>query len=107
MWKSMLLGAAALALSTAAQAQTQVNRPQQQCNSRDAVLKLLSNKYGETPVAYGVTNSGGLIEVLKSVPNADDDTWTIIITTPQGVSCLMAAGEGWKAMEQLALDPET
>ena len=107
MWKSLVFGVAALALTTTAQAQTQAPQPQQQCNTRDAVLKLLSNKYSETPVAYGVTNSGGLIEVLKSVPNANDDTWTIIITTPQGMSCLMAAGEGWKAMEQLALDPET
>lgn len=105
MLKSLVFGMATLALSTTALAQA--NTPQQQCNTRDAVLKLLSNKYSETPVAFGVTNSGGLIEVLKSVPNADDDTWTIIITTPKGMSCLMAAGEGWKAMEQLALDPET
>ena len=80
---------------------------QSQCGTRDNVLKLLSKKYEETPVAYGVTLSGGLLEVLKSVPEAEDDTWSIIITNSQGISCLMAAGQGWKAMEQIFIDPET
>lgn len=101
MWKSLVVGAAAVLISTAAQAQ------QGQCNQREDVLKLLSNKYSESRVAFGVTNNGGLVEVLKSGHEAKADTWTIIITSPQGVSCLVAAGEGWREMEQLALDPET
>jgi hypothetical protein len=95
------LGAALAVLSAPALAAPQ------QCNQRDEVLKLLSHKYSEAPVAFGVTNNGGLVEVLTSTPSAKDDTWTIIITTPQGVSCLVAAGEGWRGMEQMALDPET
>ena len=101
MRKIMLLGAALAMVSSTVEAAPQ------QCNNRDAVLKLLSSKYKEAPVAFGVTNNGGLVEVLKSTPSAKEDTWTIIITTPQGVSCLVAAGEGWKAQEQIALDPET
>ena len=108
MRKIMLLGVALATLSTSAiAASTSAMAAPQQCNNRDAVLKLLSNKYKEAPVAFGVTNNGGLVEVLKSTPSAKEDTWTIIITTPQGVSCLVAAGEGWKAQEQIALDPET
>jgi hypothetical protein len=34
-------------------------------------------------------------------------TWSIIVTAPDGKSCLVAAGEGWRALEQVALDPET
>ncbi len=102
MWKSLAIAAAALVFSSAAQAQ------QNQCNERDDVLKLLSTKYSESRVAFGVTTNGGLVEVLKSGQEAKADTWTIIITSPQGVSCLVAAGEGWREMEeQLALDPET
>ena len=101
MRKILILGAACALLSSAAQAAPQ------QCNQRDEVLKLLSNKYSEAPVAFGVTNNGGLVEVLKSTKSAKDDTWTIIITTPQGMSCLVAAGEGWRGIEQMALDPET
>ena len=99
MWRALIVGAVAMLVSTGAQAAGQ-------CNARDDVLKLLSNKYSESQVAYGVTNNGGLVEVLKSGPAAKTDTWTIIITTPQGVSCLVAAGEGWRDMEQIAKEPE-
>lgn len=76
---------------------------QPQCNDRDDVLELLSKKYKETPIAAGVTNTGGLVEVLT---DGESGTWTIIVTTPQGMSCLVAAGEGWRNMEQIFLEPE-
>jgi hypothetical protein len=59
------------------------------------VLSLLASKYKEAPVAVGVTNTGGLVEVLSS---GDGATWTIIITTPEGWSCLVAYGEGWRGL---------
>jgi hypothetical protein len=73
------------------------------CNTRDSVLSLLANKYKEAPVAVGVTNTGGLVEVLST---GDGNTWTIIVTTPQGMSCLVAAGEGWRELEQRNVEPE-
>ncbi len=96
MWKTLALGAGLALVASSAMAQPQ-------CNERDHVLKLLAKKYKETPIAAGVTNTGGLVEVLAA---AKGGTWTIIVTTPQGVSCLVAAGEGWRNMEQVALDPE-
>ena len=97
MWKSLLLGAVIAIYSTTAFAQSQ-------CNDRDSVIALLSSKYKEQPVALGVTNTGGLVEVLSTDKG---DTWTIIVTTPQGLSCLVAAGEGWRDLEQtVALEPE-
>lgn len=106
MWKSLAIGAALAAMATTAQAQAQAQTGSQ-CNKRDSVLNLLASKYSESPVAIGVTNNGGLVEVLRSTPSAKEDTWTIIVTSPQGVSCLVAAGEGWRDVDQLALDPET
>ena len=67
-----------------------------QCNDRDRVLELLSKKYSEAPIAAGVTNTGGLVEVLSAEKG---DTWTIIVTTPDGTSCLIAAGEGWRTKD--------
>jgi hypothetical protein len=84
-------------LSTSASAQPQ-------CDKRDKVLGLLADKYKEAPVALGVTNNGGLVEVLST---NEGTTWSIIVTAPDGKSCLVAAGEGWRALEQVALDPET
>ena len=70
---------------------------QPQCDERAKVLGMLAKKYQEIPVAAGVTNAGGLVEVLADHKGG---TWTIIVTTPQGISCLVAAGEGWRNMEQ-------
>ena len=75
---------------------------QPQCNERDNVLALLAKKYQETPIAAGVTNTGGLVEVLTDTKGG---TWTIIVTTPQGMSCLVAAGEGWRNIPFVMLDP--
>lgn len=74
-----------------------------QCNDRSIILALLESQYAEAPVAIGVANNGGLVEVLST---GDGDTWSIIITTPKGMSCLVAAGEGWRVIEQLAMEPE-
>ncbi len=96
MWKTLALGAGFALVASTAMAQPQ-------CNERDNVLELLAKKYQETPIAAGVTNTGGLVEVLTDTKGG---TWTIIVTTPQGMSCLVAAGEGWRKLEQIALDPE-
>jgi hypothetical protein len=96
MWKVLTLSAAAAVIAWPAAAQPQ-------CSPRASVLKMLESKYKEAPVAVGVTNNGGLVEVLST---GQGETWSIIITTPQGVSCLVAAGEGWRAVEHVAMDPE-
>ena len=98
MWKTLALGAGFALIASTAMAQAQP-----QCNKRANVLALLAKKYKETPIAAGVTNTGGLVEVLTDIKSS---TWTIIVTTPQGISCLVAAGEGWRNMEQIALEPE-
>ncbi len=67
------------------------------CNPRTEVVGHLAKKYGEAPVAIGVTNKGGLVEVLTT---GDGNTWTIIVSMPNGTSCMVAAGEGWRSMER-------
>jgi len=52
----------------------------------------------------GVTAQGALVEVLSA---DEGETWTIILTTPQGRSCLVAAGEGWRSKTLAAEAPET
>jgi len=85
-------------MSTGALAQRQL-----QCDDRDSVVDVLSKKYSEVTVAAGVTDTGRLIEVLTTTSG---DTWTIIITSPEGTSCLVAAGEGWRGKTEINLDPE-
>ena len=67
----------------------------QACYPRATLLSHLAKKYQEAPIAGGITNQGGLVEVLA---DPKSNTWTIIVTTPQGMSCLVAAGEGWRTL---------
>lgn len=62
------------------------------CDQRETVLSRLLKGYQERPTAVGVTNNGGLVEVLTS---PEGETWSIIVSTPQGTSCLVAAGQWW------------
>ncbi len=71
------------------------------CGSRAEVLYRLAADYKETPSAIGLASNGGLIEVLT---NTDGATWTIIITMPNGATCLVAAGESWQPVVQIAAD---
>ncbi len=74
----------------------QVQPQTQQCDQRARVIGHLARKYKEAPVAIGLTSTGGMVEVLTS---GDGGTWTIILSNPNGTSCLVAAGEGWRGLE--------
>ena len=65
---------------------------QMACAKRTDILSRLDGQYSEAPVAMGLANNGGVIEVLSS---PDGNTWTIIVTDTNGLSCLVAAGEYW------------
>ncbi len=74
------------------------------CGQRASVIGRLAEKYREAPVAIGVTSTGSMVEVLTT---SDGTTWTIIMSNPNGTSCLVAAGEGWRALRfnNAATDP--
>jgi len=73
----------------------------QVCAAREGLLTQLEQKYGEVPVAIGVTGER-LVELLTA---KDGMTWTIILTSPKGVSCLIASGEGWRPLVPVSTDP--
>ncbi len=64
------------------------------------MLEVLAEQYSEAPIAVGITNTGGLVEVLSA---GESGTWSIIVTSPRGMSCIVGAGEGWRVLEP----PET
>lgn len=63
------------------------------CGPRVAYLKQLAAEHGEVPVAAGLVSNGGLLEVLTS----PSGSWTILVTQPNGMACLVAAGESWQS----------
>ncbi len=68
----------------------------QLCGERSEIIGNLAERYEESQIAVGVTDAGGLVEVLSS---RDGETWTIIVSVPNGMSCLLAVGQGWRAIE--------
>lgn len=66
------------------------------CGTRQAVADKLKQSYDEQPSAIGLAHNGAIVEVFSSPAG----TWTIVLTRPDGVSCLMATGESWQAMSQ-------
>ena len=74
------------------------------CGQRTTVLDYLSAKYSEKPIAMGVAANGGLIEVLTSL---EGSTFTIIVTMPEGETCMVAAGESWESLPTGLFRPHT
>ncbi|NQW01683.1 MAG: hypothetical protein HQ483_18410 [Rhodospirillales bacterium] len=65
------------------------------CGLRAAMLRQLGGNYKEAVVAMGLASNGAVLEVTRS----DSGSWTILLTNPSGVTCLMAAGENWETIK--------
>ena len=97
MSKVLVLGLALTMIATAATAQ------QGPCEARSTLIEKLAEKYNENSVAVGIANGGQLVEVLTTDGGS---TWSIIMTSPAGISCLVAAGEGWRKLASAPVGPE-
>lgn len=75
---------------------------QQACDTRANVMNHLGQKYSETQVGVGVANNGGLVEIMTT---QNGSTWTMTMTMPNGMTCLMAAGEKWEDAPQVVSAP--
>ncbi|MEL6125769.1 MAG: hypothetical protein AAFR57_05135 [Pseudomonadota bacterium] len=82
-----LIGGVALA----GQAAVANPAPNNRCGPRDAVINHLTANFGESRQSMGLQRNG-VVEVFSS---EETGSWTIIITSAQGVSCLIAAGRAW------------
>ena len=71
------------------------------CADRGDVLERLSQSYKESPTAMGLASNGGVVEVLTSRSGG----WTLLLTTPDGRTCVVAAGEAWETLPRIALGP--
>jgi hypothetical protein len=76
------------------------------CGPRKDVLAKLAVSLHEQPSSVALTSDGQLLEVLKS---DTDLAWTMLITSPQGLSCVVATGDGWQSrkIDRVVQDPQT
>ena len=70
---------------------------QSNCEARSSLIAKLDKGFGEQPIAIGLASTGNVLEVLIS----SDGTWTIPVTSPDGLACIAAAGEHWQTLKKL------
>ena len=63
------------------------------CGTRDSVVAKLGDKYGEVRRGGGLAGPKAIFEIWAS---EETGSWTILKTTPNGLTCVMAVGEGWQ-----------
>lgn len=64
------------------------------CGDRDDIVSRLDNGYQEHVTALGISGTGGVVELFTS----EKGSWTLLMTHPGGVSCLIAAGDSWETL---------
>lgn len=72
------------------------------CGTRDSVTKLLASRYKEAPVGIGTVSDRGVMEVYVSTDTA---TWSIVVTNPQGKTCIIAAGQNYEGVKMMVNGP--
>lgn len=65
------------------------------CGERVDIIDTLKTRYHEMPISMGLAGNGGVVEIFAS----NKGSWTIIVTRPTGVACVVSAGEAWESFK--------
>ena len=72
------------------------------CVERGQLVEGLSAKYQEHRQGVGITSTNtGALEFFAS----EKGTWTMVITTTNGRTCVLAAGHSWHSTPRVAMGP--
>lgn len=72
------------------------------CAPRPMVLERLTNSYGETRQSIGLGANNSVVEMFAS---AESGSWTITVTMPDGMTCLVASGQSFETLAE-SLPPQ-
>jgi hypothetical protein len=70
------------------------------CVDRARFIERLKQRYQERQVSNGINYNGVVVEVFTS----EQGHFTILATTPDGISCLIATGDNWQETPILKTD---
>ena len=71
------------------------------CADRERVVTRLAESYGEVRQSIGLGTNNSIVEVFAS---NETGTWTITVTSPSGITCLVATGQAFE-MTRDVLEP--
>lgn len=89
---TLVLGLGVAAVAAPAFAQNAAN-----CGNRTQVVERLAEGYGETRQSIGLGANNRVVEVFASL---ETGTWTITVTMPNGMTCLVASGQAFEAVSE-------
>ena len=90
-----LISALTLSLTHALPAQSQARNA---CAPRDVVLDRLAKTFGETRQSIGLGANNQMVEVFASM---ETGSWTITVTQPGGITCLVASGQAFETLAEV------
>ena len=95
---TLLAAFAMLATTTFSQAQTR------KCGKRASLIKVLIEKYKETPRALGLSSAN---KIAMEIYASEKGSWTVMMTMTNGMTCIMAAGHSWQEGPKIDKSPRT
>lgn len=69
-----------------------------QCAKHNTLVGMLAKKYSENPIAMGTVNEDRFMQLFVS----PQGSWTILVTKTNGEACIVAAGQNWEKLPELA-----
>ena len=73
------------------------------CADRESIVTRLAERFGETRQSIGLGSNNQVMEVYASL---ETGTWTITVTHPNGMTCLVAAGQAFETLAEDKVIPE-
>lgn len=67
------------------------------CADHESIVVQLASRYGESRQSIGLGQDNSVLEVFAST---ETGTWTITVTMPGGLTCLVAAGEAFQQVAE-------
>ena len=71
------------------------------CGQRDVVIEKLSKQFKEQLTVGGLQKRQSVQAVMEIWASEETGTFTVLITNPQGVSCIVAAGTDFFEAERV------
>jgi len=102
---AVIVAASPLAPGRAALAQSPTRTIIQLCLPHAQIEEKLLSDFQERKLGHGISADGHLLEIFM----APSGTFSVVKTSPRGVSCVVDFGEGWQTfhpLEQVGFPPE-
>ncbi|MEM9782016.1 MAG: hypothetical protein AAF899_06040 [Pseudomonadota bacterium] len=69
------------------------------CGPRDKLVETLEHRHGEAAHGRGLMGPKAMVELWRAPEDGPGEAgWTLVLTRPDGVSCIIASGSAWHVL---------